>query len=84
MNHIFEDEKLFPGSRIALGVDRTTGTFYVSCPFTTPNRMVDFEKYFSLTRDEYAILISDETAAKDFVSKCLMGQMDARLIHPKS
>ncbi len=84
MNYQFEDRKIFPNSRISIGIERNTNVFYISCPFITSNRMVDYEKYFSITEDEYSFFLSDEVAAKEFGSKCLTGQMDSRLIYPKN
>lgn len=84
MKHLFEDKKIFPNDRISLGIENKTGAFYISCQFTTANRTMDYEKYFSLTPEEYALFVSDEAAAKEFASKCLMGQMDSRLMHPKN
>ena len=82
MKYLFEDEKIFKSRRISLGVEKNTGVFYISCPFTTANRMMDYEKYFSLTPEEYTLFLSDEAAAEAFASTCLTGQMEHRLIHP--
>jgi hypothetical protein len=82
MKYQFEDKVIFASSRISLGVEKNSGTFYISCSFTTANRTVDYDKYFSLTLEEYTQLTSNEVAAEAFASQCLMGKMDNRLIFP--
>lgn len=82
MKYLFDDKKTFKSQRISLGVERNTGAFYISCPFTTANRTMDYEKYFSLTLEEYTLFSSDEAAAVAFADTCLKGQMEYRLIHP--
>lgn len=82
MNLLFEDAKVIPSSRLSLGREKNTGTFYIACPFITANRMLDYEKYFTLTSVEYSLFLNDEAAAIAFAAKCLLGEMDHRLLHP--
>lgn len=82
MNFLFEETKVIPSSRLSLGIEKNTETFYIACPFITANRMLDYEKYFTLTPVEYSLLLNDEAAAIAFAAKCLLGKMDHRLLHP--
>ncbi len=84
MKFQFEDKQVIRQSRISLGVEKNSGIFYISCPFITSNRLVDYEKYFKLTPDEYALFLMDVAAAEAFSAKCTLGQMDDRLLYPVS
>ena len=81
---MFDDAKVIHSSRISLGIEKSTGAFYIACSYVTANRMLDYEKYFTLTPNEYSLLLHDDAAAEAFAEKCLLGQMEHRLLHPLS
>jgi hypothetical protein len=76
----FTDAAFSAEKRCALGVDRTTGTLYLSIPVS--NRVVDYEEYYRLTPEEYEAYLADPALAFAFAERCRGQEVDDRLIVP--
>jgi hypothetical protein len=62
----------------SLGVEETTGRFYVSIPVS--NGLVDYEEYYEIDRASFELFQNDIDAAVDFVMKCRRRELDELLI----
>ena len=65
MKYQFEDTKVFRAELFAIGTEQNTGKHYLSCVVTTSNRMVDYEQYYELSSDEFALFSINDESAKD-------------------
>ena len=64
--------------RYALGVEEESATAYLSIPVA--NHLVDYEEYYALSDREYAALLGDPVAAREFAEECRRRRHDARLM----
>ncbi|MFJ3371469.1 hypothetical protein [Pseudomonas sp. NPDC086251] len=62
----------------SLGVEETTGRFYVSIPVS--NGMVGYEEYYEIDRASFELFQEDIDAAVDFAMKCRRRELDELLI----
>ena len=74
----FTDTLVQRDERFALGLEETTGKFYLSIPVS--NGLVDYEEYYELDRAAYERYLADPKAALPFVQRCRAREEDARLI----
>jgi len=74
----FTDTLVQREERFALGIEETTGKFYLSIPVS--NGLVDYEEYYELDRAAYERYLADPKAALPFVQRCRAREEDARLI----
>jgi len=74
----FTDALVLRDERFSLGLEETTGTFYLSIPVS--NGLVDYEEYYALDRAAYERYLADPKAALPFVQRCRAREEDARLI----
>lgn len=74
----FSDAFISRKHMFSLGVEETTGRFYVSIPVS--NGMVDYEEYYEIDRASFELFQNDIDAAVDFVMKCRRRELDELLI----
>jgi hypothetical protein len=74
----FTDSYFSREDRFSLGVEETTGRFYVSIPVS--NGVVDYEAYYELGARQYDAFMSDPASAIPFVQECRLREHDDLLI----
>lgn len=74
----FNDTFINRTERFTLGIEITTGKPYLSIPVS--NRLVDYEEYYEISSDSYALFLNDPSAASDFAERCRNREEDQRLI----
>lgn len=74
----FEDAYFSRDDRYSLGVESSSGRLYASIPVS--NRVVDYEEYYELTPDQYAVFLKNCDAAIEFVEACRRRECDDLLI----
>ena len=62
----------------SLGIDETSGRFYVSFPVS--NGMIDYEEYYEIDHASFEFFQQNGDAAVDFVMKCRRRELDELLI----
>lgn len=74
----FQDTKIFKDLRYCLGVEEESGVFYLGFPVS--NRMVQYDEYYLLSKEEYEMFLSNPDAALPLLDKCRQRECDERLI----
>lgn len=74
----FNDVFLSKKHMFSVGIEETSGRFYVSIPVS--NGMVDYEEYYELDKTRYELFRKDPEAALVFIMKCRRREMDDFLI----
>ncbi|WP_438854905.1 hypothetical protein [Agromyces sp. M3QZ16-3] len=64
--------------RYSLGVERDSGTAYLSIPVSS--NLTDYEEYYALGDEEYAAFAADPSLAFAFAEECRRRLHDERLI----
>ncbi|VVQ37659.1 hypothetical protein [Pseudomonas fluorescens] len=64
----FNDTLINTDERFAIGIEETTGKYYIS--ISVNNRMVDYEEYYELSKESYLLFLKDSSAALLFVERC--------------
>lgn len=64
--------------RFSLGIEESSGKFYVSFPVS--NQMTDYEEYYEIDRAQLDLFQKDLNAALLFVTKCRNRQLDELLL----
>ncbi|KAI2679900.1 hypothetical protein [Pseudomonas sp. TNT3] len=62
----------------SLGIDETSGRFYVSFPVS--NGMIEYEEYYEIDHASFEFFQQNSDAAVDFVMKCRRRELDELLI----
>ncbi|WP_122521210.1 hypothetical protein [Pseudomonas viridiflava] len=75
---IFNDVFVSKKYMFSVGIEETSGRFYVSIPVS--NGMVDYEEYYEIDKTKYELFRKDPEAALVFVMKCRRREMDDLLI----
>jgi hypothetical protein len=65
--------------RYTLGFIEDTGKYYAS--IMVSNRMVDYDEYYEIDRDEFDRYCADPVSAFAFVKRCRRREEDDRLIY---
>jgi hypothetical protein len=78
----FIDDFVSREQRFSLGRDRVTGEYYLSTPVSGAVRAADYEAYFKIDAEEYALFRAEPQTAAQFLEDCRMGRQGARLIAP--
>ena len=74
----FEDSYVDKAALFSLGIDRATGTPYLSIPVA--NRMVTYDEYYALTPAQAGTFAANRDAAAAFAQECRRRQHDNHLI----
>lgn len=74
----FRDTYFNREERFSLGIEESSGNFYVSFPVS--NGMTDYEEYYEIDRAQLDLFQKDLNAALAFVTKCRNRQLDELLI----
>ncbi len=74
----FRDVVVDRRERFAVGVEETSGRFYVSIP--VDNGLVEYDEYYEIEADVFARYRTDLKAALAFVERCRRREEDRRLI----
>jgi len=56
----FNDTLVNTDERFAIGIEETTGKYYIS--ISVNNRMVDYEEYYELSKGSYLLFLKDSSA----------------------
>ena len=64
----FEDVVICRKERFSVGVEESSGRFYVAIPAS--NSLVDYEEYYEIDQDAFARYKADPKAALGFVRRC--------------
>jgi hypothetical protein len=78
----FIDDFVSREQRFCLGRDCVTGGYYLSTPVSGAVRAAEFEAYFRIEAEEYALFRAEPQRAAQFAEDCRMGRQRARLIAP--
>lgn len=78
-NARFKDVVVDRQERFAVGVEEASGRFYVSIPVS--NGLVDYEEYYEIDADAFALYCKEPKAALGFVERCRRREEDRRLIY---
>lgn len=74
----FHDLLIDKENKFSVGVEETTGKYYVSIPVA--NNYVDYEEYYEISKEEFESYRFHLRPAIEFVKQCRARQVDARLI----
>ncbi|HEX8587713.1 MAG TPA: hypothetical protein VF672_07040 [Pseudomonas sp.] len=74
----FTDTYVNREERFALGLEESSGRFYVSFPVS--NGITDHEEYYAINRAQLDLFHKDHNFALAFVTKCRNRQLDELLI----
>lgn len=74
----FNDAFVSRELRFSLGVEETSGRYYLSIPVA--NRMVDYEEYYEIDRAAFERYRTDPGAASGFLERCRNREADELLI----
>jgi hypothetical protein len=74
----FKDVVVCREARFSIGVEETSGRFYVAIPVS--NGLVDYEEYYEIDAAAFARYRDDPKAALGFVERCRHREEDQRLI----
>jgi hypothetical protein len=75
----FKDVVVCREARFSVGIEETSGRFYVSIPVS--NGLVDYEEYYEIDAEHFARYRDDPGSARDFVARCRERLEDQRLIY---
>lgn len=64
--------------RFSLGIEKTSGKFYVSFPVR--NDMIEYEEYYEIDRVQFDLFQKDLNAALEFVTRSRHREQDELLI----
>ncbi|MFJ3468109.1 hypothetical protein [Pseudomonas sp. NPDC090201] len=64
--------------RFSLGVEETSGKFYVSFP--VKNDMIEYEEYYEIDHAQFDLFQRNLSAALAFVTRCRRRELDELLI----
>lgn len=74
----FVDELILVDGRYSIGYEKITGDYYISFPLT--NRLVDYEEYYRLTKNEHYVFLLNQIEARLFLERCYRHLEDHRMI----
>lgn len=74
----FIDKHVFRDERFSVGVDETTGKFYLSIPVSNP--LVDYEEYYEIDQAQYDACPTNMEELREIAAKCRKRENDSRLI----
>ncbi|WP_083212455.1 hypothetical protein [Mycobacterium parascrofulaceum] len=74
----FDDTYFSREDRYSIGVESTSGRYYVSIPVS--NGVVDYEEYYKLTPNQYHHFLRDSADALDFAEACRRREHDDLLL----
>jgi hypothetical protein len=74
----FEDTYFSREDRYSIGIESTSGRYYVSIPVS--NGIVDYEEYYGLTQEQYHTFLLNREAAIQFVEACRRREHDDLLL----
>ncbi len=72
------DEYFSRELKYSLGVETESGSHYVSFPVT--NGIADYEEYYTLTAEQYALFLADADIAHAFVEEARRREHDDMLL----
>jgi hypothetical protein len=75
----FNDINFSKQHRFSIGIEETTGKYYLSIPVTT-SRFADYEEYYEISSEEFATFSSNLDGAIDLVKRCRERKEDSRLM----
>ena len=80
MTNRFNDTQVFREQRFSIGVDNQTNSHFLAIPVA--NQMVDYEEYYCLSVDQFALFSKDVVAGAAFAERCRVRANDTLIILP--
>ena len=80
MTNRFNDTQVFSEQRFSIGVDNQTNSHFLAIPVA--NQMVDYEEYYRLSVDQFALFSKDVVAGAAFAERCRARANDTLIILP--
>ena len=80
MTNRFNDTQIFSEQRFSIGVDNKTNLHFLAIPVA--NQMVDYEEYYRLSVDQFALFSKDVVAGAAFAERCRARACDGLIILP--
>lgn len=74
----FTDTHVFRDERFAVGIEESTGKYYISIPVANP--YVDYEEYYEIDYAQYHACPGNIDELKRIVERCRARENDAQLI----
>ena len=74
----FIDKYVFQEERFSVGLEETTGKYYLSIPVANP--YVEYEEYYEMDPDQYQACPANLDQLKEMAAKSRAGQNDAKLL----
>ena len=74
----FQNAFVSPEDFYSLGVDTVEGCHYAAFPVSSG--IVDYEEYYRLTDEQYALFLGDREAALKFINSCRRQEKDELLL----
>jgi hypothetical protein len=74
----FIDKYIFVDERFSVGIEQTTGKYYLSIPVANP--YADYEEYYELTPETFRACPENFRELKIIAERSRMRQNDSRLI----
>ena len=75
---IFKDIAISGENRFSIGVEETSGKYYLSIPVS--NQYVDYEEYYEIPKELFNSFKADMNTALNFVQECRDRKKDELLI----
>ena len=80
MTNRFNDTQVFREQRFSIGVDSQTKGYFLA--ILVANQMVDYEEYYRLSLDQFALFSKDIIAGSAFAERCRARANDTLIILP--
>lgn len=74
----FLDKHIFKDDRFSIGVEESTGKYYLSIPVANP--YVDYEEYYEINMSQYDACPGNLDELREIAAKSRARQNDGRLI----
>ena len=74
----FKDQYVFKEDRFSVGVEESTGKYYISIPVANP--YVDYEEYYEIDALQYHACPNNIDELRQIAAKCRARQNDSQLI----
>lgn len=74
----FTDQHVFKDDRFSVGVEETTGKYYLSIPVENP--YVEYEEYYEIDAAQYRACPQNIGELRQIAAKCRARQYDSHLL----
>lgn len=74
----FNDRHVFKEDRFSVGIEESTGKYYISIPVANP--YVDYEEFYEIDAAQYMACPNNIDELRQIVARCRARQNDSRLL----